>query len=233
QVQGGTTTRELGPDGQPISPDDLYLAQYVLMKLPGEDELSFVLMRPFAPGGRGATSQNQLTSFMVAHSDPGNYGQLISYAMPTGSLPEGPNQAVDAIQADPDIGDLRRAQCTGESICQFTPPVLVPVGDGILYVQSMFVSGQSVQAPQLQRVIVSHQTGSETKVGSGTTLRECLVDVFGDDVPTDIEDTKVTAPPPDPGAEPVEPDDNDDAEDGADDDDDDSTTTTEPDEGDI
>src|SRR5699024_5099553 len=72
QVQGGTTTRELGPDGQPISPDDLYLAQYVLMKLPGEDELSFVLMRPFAPGGRGATSQNQLTSFMVAHSDPGN-----------------------------------------------------------------------------------------------------------------------------------------------------------------
>lgn len=212
QVQGGTTTRELGPDGQPISPNDLYQPQYVLMALPGDDDLSFVLMRPFAPGGRGATSQNQLTSFMVAQSDPDHYGELISYAMPTGSLPEGPNQAVDAIQADPNIGDLRRAQCTGESICQFTPPVLVPVGDGILYVQSMFVSGQSVQAPQLQRVIVSHQSKAQTKVGIGTTLRDALVDVFGDDVPDEVEDTKVTTPPPgsddepaDPGDEPDEP----------------------------
>src|SRR5699024_911688 len=98
---------------------------------------------------------------------------------------------------------------------------------GILYVQSMFVSGQSVQAPQLQRVIVSYQSRSQTKVGIGTTLRDALVDVFGDDVPDDVEDTKVTTPPPDaegegPGGpnefdEPDEPDDD--------------TSTTEPDEG--
>ncbi|MCB0975906.1 MAG: UPF0182 family protein [Acidimicrobiales bacterium] len=185
--------RDVGVDGQPISPDDLYQSQYVLMTLPGEDELSFVIMRPFAPGGRGATSQNQLSSFMVARSDPGHYGQLVSYVIPPGNQPDGPNLAADGIQSDDTIGDLRRSQCTGSSVCQFASPVLVPVGDSLLYVQSMFVAGTDVKAPQLQRVIVSYQSSTGTEVAVGTTLREALVQIFGNDVPEGIEDTRITS----------------------------------------
>ncbi|MBX3315194.1 MAG: UPF0182 family protein [Actinobacteria bacterium] len=190
----GATTRDVGVDGQPISPDDLYQSQFVLMALPGEKELSFVLMRPFAPGGRGATSQNQLTSFIVARSDPGHYGELVTYVLPAGNQPDGPSLAADGIQSDPIVGDLRRSQCSGNSVCQFASPVLVPVGNSLLYVQSMFVAGTDVNAPQLQRVIVSFQSANNnTDIGVGTTLREALVDIFGSGIPAGIEDTTITS----------------------------------------
>ena len=195
----GSTQRDVGVDGQPISSDDLYESQYLLMALPGEDDLSFVLMRPFAPGGRGATSQNQLVSFMVARSDPENYGQLATYVIPAGSQPDGPSLAADNIQSEAVVGDLRRSQCSGNSVCQFASPVLVPVGDSVLYVQAMFVAGTDVNAPQLQRVIVSYQRGTGgTEVAVGTTLREALVEIFGEDVPAGIEDTTITSGVADP-----------------------------------
>src|SRR5690606_23438536 len=103
------------------------------------------------------------------------------------------------------------------SVCQFASPVLVPVGNSLLYVQAMFVAGTDVNAPQLQRVIVSYQSASNTDVAVGTTLREALVEIFGEDVPTGIEDTTITddvepeepaepSDPTDPGPdEPTEP----------------------------
>src|SRR5690606_25030127 len=133
-----------GADGQPISSDDLYQSQYLLMKLPGETEESFVLLRPFAPGGRGATSQNQLTSFMVARSDPDDYGKLETFVLPAGTLPDGPNLAADGIQSNDQVGDLRRSQCSGKSVCDLPSPTLVPVGNSILYVQPFFVAGTDV-----------------------------------------------------------------------------------------
>ena len=194
-VSNATANKPVGADGQPISSNDLYQSQYLLMKLPGDTEESFVLLRPYAPGGRGATSQNQLTSFMVARSDPNDYGKLQTFVLPAGALPDGPNLAADGIQSNDLVGDLRRAQCSGKSVCDLPSPTLVPVGNSILYVQPFFVAGTDVQAPQLQKVIVSYQSDDGTKVAVGGTFREALVKIFGDNVPAGIEDTKVTADP--------------------------------------
>ncbi|MFP5218250.1 MAG: hypothetical protein ACLGIG_00735 [Actinomycetes bacterium] len=67
----------------------------------------------------------------------------------------------------------------------------LPVGEGLLYVQPVFVRAQGGESfPTLQRVLVSY--GND--VAAGTTLAESLSDLF--DAP---------APPPD--DEPAEPDD--------------------------
>src|SRR5262249_44636939 len=56
---------------------------YQLLRLPEEPDAEFLLMRPFVPKSEGAKRQ-QLTAFMVARMDPGHYGQLGVYEMPSG-----------------------------------------------------------------------------------------------------------------------------------------------------
>ncbi|QXC60472.1 UPF0182 family protein [Aquihabitans sp. G128] len=184
----------VGPDGQPLSPNDRYKSQYQLMKLPGEDQESFVILRPYAAASNGnsTSSQNQMTSFFVASSDPDNYGELRTYVMPTSRLPDGPNLAADGIQSDDVVAGLRRDLCQGKSVCDLPTPVIIPVDNSLLYVQSFFVAGTDVGAPKLENVIVSYQSGDDTRIAVASTFREALVKIFGaDDVPEGIEDTKV------------------------------------------
>lgn len=196
----------VGADGQAISSGDRYKSQYLLMKLPGDEKESFVLLRPYVAGGKADTSQNQLTSFIAARSDPENYGQIQTFVLPANSLPDGPNLAVDAMQGDQEVGNLRKDLCQGKNQCDLPTPVLVPIGDSIMYVQSFFVAGTDVGAPKLKQVIVSYQSATSTEVAVAGTFREALVKLFGNDVPKGIEDTKVvdsgttTTTPTDPGS---------------------------------
>lgn len=186
----------LGPDGQPLSPDDRYKSQYLLMKLPGDEDESFVILRPYAAATSGSTSgsgQNQLTSFMVASSDPDDYGSLQTYVMSGASPPDGPNLAADGIQSDDIVANLRRDLCQGKSVCDLPTPVIVPIDNSLLYVQSFFVAGTDVGAPKLENVIVSYQSSTGTDVAVAGSFREALVKIFGDDVPEGIEDTNVSS----------------------------------------
>ena len=196
----------VGPDGQALSPSDRYQSQYLLMKLPGDEKESFVLLRPYVAGGKAGTSQNQLISFIAVRSDPGDYGKIQTFVLPANSLPDGPNLAADAMQSDQEVGNLRKDLCQGKNQCDLPAPTLIPIGESIMYVQSFFVAGTDVGAPKLKQVIVSYQSPDGTKVAVAGTFRQALVKLFGNDVPKGIEDTKVidssTGPdrPTDPGS---------------------------------
>ena len=86
----------VGPDGEPITPNDRYQPQYLLMRLPGESAESFLILRPFVPASSGDNAQKLLTAFMVAKSDPKEYGKLETYVMPSDNLPNGPERGVRA-----------------------------------------------------------------------------------------------------------------------------------------
>jgi uncharacterized membrane protein (UPF0182 family) len=227
----GDQTTAVGADGQPITSGSRYESKYQMLKLPGDEGASFVLLRPYVGASRGAGSQNLLTAFMVASSDPESYGRLRSFVMPGGKLPDGPITAADDIQADEAVAALRRTLCQGQSTCGLATPSIVPIGNSILYVQSFFVSGTELGAPKLQQVIVSFQSATETRVEVDETLRGALVKLFGDDVPTAIESTPLSDPvvvDPDDGttdpADPADPDDPSDPSGGST-----TTTTTRPD----
>ena len=67
---------------------------YVLMRLPGEDDETFVLILPFTPLDR----QN-MVAWLAAKSDPGpDYGDIVSFEFPSGVNVDGPDPGLLADQ---------------------------------------------------------------------------------------------------------------------------------------
>ena len=162
---------------------------YVLMRLPGEDEESFVLILPFTPQNR----QN-MVAWMAAKSDSGeDYGQLISFQFPAGVNVDGPTQIFSRINQDARFSAERTLLSQGGSDVLFGDFLVVPLEDSLLYVQPVYVQSQQPNAiPELKRVVVVN--GSQ--IGLGTTLTEALEDsVVGE----------VAPPTPPDGEEPPQP----------------------------
>jgi uncharacterized membrane protein (UPF0182 family) len=206
--QQGSRTVQLGPDGQELTPGDRYPSQYVLMQLPGESEPSFSIMRPYvnAPADDQEGGQNQLRSYIVASSDPDSYGQLRTYVVDSTELPEGPKLVADDIKAEGAVAAQIRSQCTEKTVCTFTSPAIVPIGDSLLYVQSFLVAGSLEGAPKVEHVIVNYRRPGESRVEISDTLYGALSQLFGPDVeiPTSIHGGTAATDPPEP-TEPSEP----------------------------
>ena len=66
---------------QPMEP------YYILTKLPGSDQLEYLLMTPFTPQNR-----DNMISWMAARSDFPEYGKMLFYELPKEKLIYGPNQ---------------------------------------------------------------------------------------------------------------------------------------------
>ena len=60
---------------------------YILMKLPGSDQLEYLLMTPFTPQKR-----NNMISWMAARCDFPGYGKMLFYQLPKEKLIYGPMQ---------------------------------------------------------------------------------------------------------------------------------------------
>jgi uncharacterized membrane protein (UPF0182 family) len=193
------TRQQVGPDGQPLTDNDRYPSQYQLMQLPGEDEASFVLLRPYGASSlKGSTggSQNQLRAFIVASSDPETYGQIRTYLLSSSELPSGPRPAADEIVQDPAVAKVVKDQCNEKNVCTFTAPAVVPIGDSLLYSQTLLVSGEQ-GIPTVKYVMVNYQRPGGSKIAIDTNLRGALIKLFGPDVPTGIESQETNVEPPD------------------------------------
>ncbi len=152
---------------------------YLLMRLPGETEERFVLIQPFTPQGR----QN-MVAWMAARSDPGaEYGTVLSYQFPSGVNVDGPTQVFSRINQDPRFSTERTLLSQGGSDVLFGDFLVIPIDDGLLYVQPVYVrSTQTNAIPELKRVVVVNGV----RVGIGSTLREALADsLSGQVVPPD------------------------------------------------
>lgn len=146
-------------------------AYYMLLKLPGEDDLSFVLTRPFTPNGRP-----NLTGYMVAKGDADEYGELITYQLPKSGQVFGPQQVQARINNDPVIApQLTLLDQRGSKVIRGNI-LIVPIEESLLYVQPIYVEGEGSNLPELKMVVVV--TGDTVK--AGPTLNAALQKVFGD-----------------------------------------------------
>ena len=154
---------------------------YLLMRLPGDDELSFVMLRPFVPVSLDDT-RKELTAFMVAKSDPENYGQLQTFVMPRSNLPDGPAIVGANMQQDEEVSELQTLLGGQGSDVQYGNLVIIPVEQSLLYVRPFFVVAPNTQIPELRKVIVSF--GREVVVQD--TLDQALEQLFpGGDAPAE------------------------------------------------
>jgi uncharacterized membrane protein (UPF0182 family) len=149
---------------------------YVLMRLPGEAEETFVLILPFTPLDR----QN-MVAWLAAKSDPGpEYGDIVSFEFPSGVNVDGPTQVFSRINQDARFSAERTLLGQGGSSIVFGDFLVIPLQDSLLYVQPVYVeSNQPNAIPELKRVVVVNGT----KIGIGSSLRAALTDSLGEVVP--------------------------------------------------
>ena len=127
--------------------------QYVLAHLPGSTQQSFMLLTPFVPLSSSTERQN-LTGFMVASSDPNDYGTLRVFVTPAGQNVDGPALVANAIQSNADISkELSLLSGKGSNV-ELGAVAVVPIDRTILYVQPIYVESSSNQIPTLKDVIV-------------------------------------------------------------------------------
>jgi hypothetical protein len=143
---------------------------YLLIKLPGEPREEFLILRPFVP----VSKNNQLTglvSFMIAKSDPGSYGKLESFVMPTGESVFGPSQVDSQINTTDEISrQFSLLGQRGSTVIQGSMQ-LIPVDTSILYIRPIYVQASTgSRIPSYRFVIVFYKN----KAVVGSDLRNAL-----------------------------------------------------------
>ena len=133
----------------------------------------------FVPAGNAGTIQT-LTAFMVATSDPSDYGQLHVYEMPRGQSVTGPAQADSEIQANAAVSSIITPLDQHGSQVLLGNDLLVPLDQSVLYIRPLYVTAESNSLPQLRYVIAVFNQ----KVVIAPTLAGALSQVFGSEVNT-------------------------------------------------
>jgi uncharacterized membrane protein (UPF0182 family) len=158
---------DFGADGQQLSQ---ILPYYLLTELPGEEELSYLLLQPFNPRAR----QN-MVGFLVADSTPGSYGRLIDFRMPQGVLVDGAQQAGQRIEQDANIA-AQLSLWSGEGSQVIKGDLLiVPIEDSVVYLQSIFLEEEGGSFPEFRQVAVVYSD----RVEWAESLDGALELVFG------------------------------------------------------
>ena len=162
------------------------LPYYLLMSLPGESDLSYLIFQPFNPENRP-----NMQSFLVADADPENYGQLIDFRLPKGEFVDGPSQVATRINQDPDISQIfTLLDQQGSSVIKGNLFV-VPINQSILYYQPIYLQGEQNPLPEFKFVVVVFQD----RIIMEESLSEALASVFGGDFASDtIDDSNGESP---------------------------------------
>ncbi|MFA9564743.1 MAG: UPF0182 family protein, partial [Acidimicrobiales bacterium] len=178
---------------------------YVQLKLPGEEQLEYVLLRPFVRASQEGENKNLLSAFMVASSELDTYGDLNVYEMTSQGV-EGPTIVDSNIRSDQTVALVLNRLSEGGSEVKAGNLFLVPMDEEtMIWVRPVYVQARGgddvVEVPQLRFVIVVSDAGVimqrsfsaalyETLLQSGYTRAEALevlVPIFGDvDTPIDI-----------------------------------------------
>jgi uncharacterized membrane protein (UPF0182 family) len=147
---------------------------YLTLQMPGEKKSSFSLTTPFVPRG----GRENLSAFAVANSTAGpDYGKITVLQLPRSTNVAGPSQVASNFEAKPEVANSLSLLRQGGSDVVLGNLLTLPVGNGLLYVQPVYVRATSNTAayPLLQKVLVSFGD----KIGFDDTLKGALDQVFG------------------------------------------------------
>jgi uncharacterized membrane protein (UPF0182 family) len=143
---------------------------YVLMELPGESKLSFILMQPFTP-----RNKDNMIGWMAARSDPADYGKRLVYNFPKQRLILGPEQIKARMNQEPDISkELTLLNQQGSRAIQGNL-LVIPIKDAIVYVMPLYIQAESSPMPELKRVVVSYAD----RISMAPDFATALSKVFG------------------------------------------------------
>ena len=116
---------------QPMEP------YYILTKLPGSDQLEYLLMTPFTPQNR-----DNMISWMAARSDFPEYGKMLFYELPKEKLIYGPNQVEAMIDQNTTISQqLTLWNQQGSRVIR-GKQIVTPIENSFLYVVPLYLQSR-------------------------------------------------------------------------------------------
>ncbi len=157
--------RELfGGETVPVEP------YYVTMRVAEGAAPEFILMLPMVPASR-----DNMIAWMAARNDPPHYGELIVYRFPKTRIVFGPLQVEARISQDPFIAQqLTLWNQQGSQVIRGNL-LVIPIEEGLLYVEPLFLQAERGQIPELRRVIAA----SGPRLVMAPTLEAALAELFG------------------------------------------------------
>lgn len=162
---------------------------YTIIELPDSEGPEFVQILPFTP-----TNRMNMIGWLAGRSDGDNYGRLLVYEFPKQELVYGPMQIEARIDQDGAISQqLTLWGQRGVSVIRGNL-LVIPVDDGIIYVEPLYLKAEQSAMPELRRVIVAHGD----RVVMEPTLEAALKRLFGADTGAPA------APSPQPGVPPTD-----------------------------
>ena len=166
---------------------------YLLMRLPDEPSTEFLILQPFVPFSPDDT-RRELSAFMVAKSDPDEYGRLEVFVMPRDRQVDGPAIVNARINQEPEVSQLITLLSRAGSEVLLGNLVIIPVEQSLIYIRPLYVQATGANAvPELKKVIVAFGD----RIAIQDTLQAALVAVFGD-APETLEAGPPGAAPPTP-----------------------------------
>ena len=148
---------------------------YVIMRLPGEAQEEFALIRPFK-----LANKNNTISWLAARSDGEQYGKLLVFRFPTDTLVFGPSQVEARIDQDTQISaQISLWNQSGSEVIRGNL-LMIPIGEGNLFVEPIYLQATQSELPELKRVVVVN--GND--IAMEPTLERALQVVLGRAAPT-------------------------------------------------
>jgi uncharacterized protein len=132
---------------QPLRP------YYIVARLPGEPEEEFLLIQPFTPAAR-----HNLVGWMAARSDGQHYGERILFRFPAGRHVDGPSQVEARIDNDAVISEQFTLWGQVGSEVMRGILLVIPMGDALLYAEPVFLRPETLEFPELRRIILADAT---------------------------------------------------------------------------
>ena len=147
---------------------------YLTLQMPGTKTPAFSLTTPFVPRG----GRENLSAFAAVNSTAGaEYGKITVLQLPRSTNVAGPSQVASNFEAKPEVANSLSLLRQGGSDVVLGNLLTLPVGNGLLYVQPVYVKATSNAAayPLLQKVLVSFGD----QIGYDDSLKGALDQVFG------------------------------------------------------
>ena len=147
---------------------------YMTVQMPGAATPAFSLTTPFVPRG----GRENLSAFAAVNSTAGpDYGKITVLQLPRSTNIAGPSQVASNFEAKPEVANALSLLRQGGSDVVLGNLLTLPVGNGLLYVQPVYVraTGNSSAYPLLQKVLVSFGD----VIGFDSSLKGAHDQVFG------------------------------------------------------
>ncbi len=156
-------------------------AYYNMIKLPGDlgTKEELILMRPFTP----SAGKHNMISWLAVRNSKDNYGEMILFNFPKNTNILGPDQVEVNINQISEISEYNTLWGQGKSNVFKGSLLVIPIENSVLYVEPIYIQSKGESSiPQVKKIIVGYQEGTDFKHGIGDNLEDALNNLFKGDL---------------------------------------------------